>query len=226
MRILAVETATLAGSVALLDGDRIVGESLLDVALTHSERLMAMVDRLLADCGWDAARLEGLAVSIGPGSFTGLRVGVATVKGLALALEIPIAAVPTLDGLAANLPFAAAPVCPLLDARKNEVYLSLYEWGGAEMERRWDYLALAPRAAAERLTGPVIVVGDGVASCLPFLDRLGAGLGVAPPSHSRPFAAVIGRLGLGRLRDGLAVPAESLAPLYVRPSEAELAARR
>ncbi len=226
MRILAVETATLAGSAALLEGRQVIGQSLLDVALTHSERLITMVDRLLKDCGWDVAGLEALAVSIGPGSFTGLRVGIATVKGLALALGLPVAPVPTLDALASNLPFADAPVCPLLDARKGEVYLSLYRWNEDRMEREWDYLALPPRAAAERLRPPVIVVGDGVAACLPFLSHLGAGLRVAPASHSAPSAAVVGQLGRGVLGSGHAVAAEVLAPLYLRPSEAELKAGR
>lgn len=226
MRILALETATLAGSAALLEGGQVIGQSLLDVALTHSERLITMVDRLLKDCRWDVAGLEALAVSIGPGSFTGLRVGIATAKGLALALGLPVAPVPTLDALASNLPFAEAPVCPLLDARKGEVYLSLYRWNEDRMERRWDYLALPPRAAAERLRSPVIVVGDGVAACLPFLSHLGAGLRVAPASHSVPSAAVVGQLGRGVLESGCAVAAEVLAPLYLRPSEAELKARR
>ncbi len=226
MRILAVETSTLAGSAALLEGGQVIGQSLLDVALTHSERLITMVDRLLKDCGWDVAGLEALAVSIGPGSFTGLRVGIATVKGLALALGLPVAPVPTLDALASNLPFADAPVCPLLDARKGEVYLSLYRWNEDRMERQWDYLALPPRAAAERLRPPVIVVGDGVAACLPFLSHLGAGLRVAPASHSAPSAAVVGQLGRGVLGSGHAVAAEVLAPLYLRPSEAELKAGR
>ena len=226
MRILALETATLAGSAALLEGDRVIGLSLLDIALTHSERLMAMVDRLLQDCGWDIAHVEALALSIGPGSFTGLRVGVATVKGLALALGLPVAPVPTLDALAGNLPFADAPVCPLLDARKGEVYLSLYRWCGGRMERQWDYLALSPRAAAERLEPPVIVLGDGVAACLPFLSHLGAGLRVAPASHAAPSAALVGLLGHAMLASGDTVAAESLEPLYLRPSEAELKARR
>ncbi|MGH7386409.1 MAG: tRNA (adenosine(37)-N6)-threonylcarbamoyltransferase complex dimerization subunit type 1 TsaB, partial [Candidatus Rokuibacteriota bacterium] len=126
MRLLALETATLAGGAALLDDGRLVGEIRLNIALTHSERLMAVVDRLLQDCGGDARSLDALAVSVGPGSFTGLRVGAATAKGLALALEIPVAPVPTLDALAATLPFADAPVCPLLDARKGEVYCCLY----------------------------------------------------------------------------------------------------
>ncbi len=226
MRILAVETATLAGSAALLEGGQVIGQSMLDIQLTHSERLMAMVDRLLRDCGWEVAELEALAVSIGPGSFTGLRVGIATVKGLGMALGVPVAPVPTLDALASNLPFADAPVCPLLDARKGEVYLSLYRWNGDRMERRWDYLALSPRAAVERLEPPVILAGDGVAACRPFLSRLGAGCRVAPAFHALPSAAVVGWLAHGMLESGGAVAAESLGPLYLRPSEAELKARR
>jgi tRNA threonylcarbamoyladenosine biosynthesis protein TsaB len=226
MRMLAVETSTMTGSAALVDGDRIVGESILDVALTHSERLMAMVDRLLQDCGWTADGLEALAVSIGPGSFTGVRVGVATVKGLALALDLPIAAVPTLDALASNLPFANAPVCPILDARKSEVYLSLYRTADGHPQRLWDYLALPPEDAAQRLTAPVIVLGDGVASCLPYLARLGDGLRVASPAHSRPSAAAVGQLGHAMLSAGQTVPVDALCPMYLRPSEAELGARR
>src|SRR5882724_976537 len=195
MKILALESATLAGGAALLDGDRLVGETTVSIALTHSERMMVVVDRLLTDCGWSATELEGLAVSVGPGSFTGLRVGIATVKGLALALGLPVAPVPTLDALAATLPFADAPVCPLLDARKGEIYCSLYRWSGVEMVRVWDYLALPPAEAAARLEAPVIVVGDGVAACRPHLARLGAGLREAPPAQSLPSPAVVGALG-------------------------------
>ena len=226
MRILALETATLAGSVALLDGSRVVGESLLDIALTHSERLMAMVDRLLKDCGWSVSALDGLAVSIGPGSFTGLRIGIATAKGLALALGLPVAAVPTLDALAWNLPFAGTPVCPLLDARKGEVYLALYRWNTDRMERRSEYLALSPRAAAEGLIPPVIVVGDGVAACRPFLAALGAGLHVAPATAGTPSAAIVGRLGHAMLECEQAVDPDALVPMYLRPSEAERRAGR
>ena len=226
MRILAVETATLAGSAALLEGGQVIGETLLDIAVTHSERLMAMVDRLLRDCGWDVEKIDGLAVSIGPGSFTGLRVGIATVKGLALTLGLPVVPVPTLDALACNLPFADATVCPLLDARKGEVYCSLYRWREDRMERQCDYLALPPQMAAERLTPPVIVIGDGVPACLPFLSHLGAGVRVAPASHSAPSAAVVGLLGSTLLASGHTVAGDSLQPLYLRPSEAEIKARR
>lgn len=219
MRVLAVETSTLAGGVALLDEDRVVGEYVLDVRRTHGERLMVAVDRLLGDAGWVPADLGGLAVGIGPGSFTGLRVGLSTVKGLAMALGLPVAAVPTLDALAAALPYAALPVCPVLDARKGEVYCSLYHWEGGAMRRAWEYLALPPAALAARLDGPTILLGDGAPSI-----RSPHARAVVPPRRG-PAPACVGALGLERLRAGLTVPAADLRPLYLRPSEAELKRR-
>ena len=204
---------TLAGGAALLDGDRLVGETTVSIALTHSERLMVVVDRLLTDCGWSAKELEGLAVSIGPGSFTGLRVGIATVKGLALALGLPVAPVPTLDALAATLPFADAPVCPLLDARKGEVFCSLYRWRECE-------------AVAAKLVAPVIVLGDGVPACRPYLARMGGGVREAPPARRLPSPATVAQLGHAMLAAGHGIAAEAVTPLYLRPSEAELKARR
>jgi tRNA threonylcarbamoyladenosine biosynthesis protein TsaB len=219
MRVLAVETSSLAGGVALLDDGRLVAEYLLDVRVTHSERLMASVDRVLADAYWTPRELHGLAVAVGPGSFTGLRVAVSTVKGLALALGLPIAPVPTLDAMAAALPWAALPVCPVLDARKGEVYASLYRWDGAVMRRDWDYLALSPDAMAERLTEPVIVAGSGAPAIRSPHARL------LPPPYRLPSPACVGMLGLERLRRGEGVTAAALAPLYLRPSEAELKRR-
>jgi tRNA threonylcarbamoyladenosine biosynthesis protein TsaB len=216
MRVLAVETSTLAGGVALLDGERVVGEYRLDVSLTHSERLMAVIDRVLGDARWTVETLEGLAVSVGPGSFTGLRIGISAVKGLALALSVPIAAVPTLDAMAATLPFAALPVCPVLDARKNEVYASLYRWEGTSMRRVWEYLALAPGELAARLREPSILLGEGA----PLVRSPHARL--APPPARAPSPASVGALGLERLHRGETVAAAALVPLYLRPSEAEL----
>lgn len=227
MRILAVETSTLAGGAALLDGERLVGEYTLNIKATHSERLMVAVDRLLQDCGWTTADLEGMAVSIGPGSFTGLRIGVSAVKGLALALGIPVAGVPTLDALAATLPFAAHPVCPVLDARRGEVYASLYHWSDGAMRRDWEYLALSPAALCDRLDGPVIFVGDAVPSLGGFLEtRLGNNARFAPVGRRLPSPACVGVLGQARLLAGETVDPAALAPFYLRPSEAELKRRR
>src|SRR5256886_6258637 len=194
MKVLALESATLSGGAALVGGERLLGEVTLDVAVTHSERLMAAVDRLVADCGLAPHDLDGLAVSIGPGSFTGLRVGIAMAKGLGLALDLPIAAVPTLDALAGRLPFADAPVCPILDARKGEVYLSRYRWDGRAMVREWDYLALSPEAAAALLQPPAILLGDRIAACRPWLPRLGRGWPGAPPAPRMPSPALAAQL--------------------------------
>src|SRR5262249_17076608 len=216
MRVLPVETSSLAGGVALLDDGRLVAEYVLDVGVTHSERLMSAVDRVIADARWTPRELTGLAVAIGPGSFTGLRIAVSTVKGLALALDLPIAAVPTLDAMAAALPWAVLPVCPVLDARKGEGYASLYRWDGAAMRRQWDYLALAPEALGARLAEPTLVVGDGAAQIVSPHAR-------ALPSPWRlPSPACVGALGVERLSRADTVTAAALAPLYLRPSEAEL----
>jgi len=158
MRLLAVETSTLAGGVALLDGERLVAEYLLDVGIAHSERLMAAVDRVLSDARWTMRDLAGLAVAVGPGSFTGLRIAVSTVKGLALALGLPIAAVPTLDAMAAAVPWASLPVVAVLDARKGEVYAARYHWEDGAMRRDWEYAALAPEALALRLSEPTLLI--------------------------------------------------------------------
>src|SRR3990170_818071 len=210
MRVLAVETSTLAGGAALLDGERVVGQYLLDVRVTHSERLLVAVDRLLEDAGWRPAHLEGLAASGGPGSFTGLRIGLGTVKGLALALAIPVAAVPTLDAMAAALPWATLPVCPVLDARKGEVYAALYRWDGAGMRREGDYLALAPDALAARLPEPTLVLRGGAG--------IAGGGGPPPPRPGRPGGppdrADGGARG-GRRPRPLAARAPRAAPLPV-----------
>lgn len=227
MKLLALETATPAGGAALLDGDRVVAEYTLNILATHSERLMAIVDRLLSDSGWEIDRLEGLAVSVGPGSFTGLRIGVSTAKGLAMALGIPVVAVPTLDALAHALPFTSDLICPILDAKKGEVYTSLYRWQGEHAVREWEYLALTPEALCRRLSGPVVFVGDAIA---PFGELLTAALGprarFAPPAHRLPSPARVALLGHSRLVAGQTVDPAALTPLYIRPSEAELRRRR
>lgn len=216
MRVLAIDTSTLAGGVALVDGERTVAEYVLDIRLTHSERLMPAIDRVMCDAGWTPRDLSGLAVAVGPGSFTGLRIGVSAVKGLALALALPIAAVPTLDALAAGLPGSALPVCPVVLARRDEVYASLYRWDGLAMRREWDYLALSPGQLVERLREPVMVVGEDVAAIASPFAR------PAPPWRCVPSPATVGHLGRERLRRGDVVSAADLVPLYVRPSQAEL----
>jgi tRNA threonylcarbamoyladenosine biosynthesis protein TsaB len=219
MRVLAIDSSGLAGGVALVEDERTVAEYVLDVRQTYSERLLPAIDRVMLDAGWAPADLTGLAVAVGPGSFTGLRVGISAIKGLALALSIPVAAVPTLDALAAGLAGSALPVCTVLVARRDELYACLYRWDGAGMRREWSYDALPPRELAERFREPVTVIGEGAAMVVSPLARM------ALPWQGRPSAAIIGHLGIGRLRVGDSVGADDLVPLYVRPSQAELRRR-
>jgi tRNA threonylcarbamoyladenosine biosynthesis protein TsaB len=219
MRVLAVETSTRAGGVALVDGDRLVAEYVLDVSITHSERLLAAIDGVVADARWTPRDLEGLAVSIGPGSFTGLRIGVSTVKGLAWALGLPIAAVPTLDAMAAAVPWTALPVCTVLEARRDEVYAAFYRRDGEGLRRESDYLALTPAALAAMLGAPTLVIGDAAGAIdSPHARRL-------PAPQRLPSPACVAVLGRERLRLGDTVGAAELVPFYLRPSQAELRRR-
>jgi tRNA threonylcarbamoyladenosine biosynthesis protein TsaB len=219
MRVLAVETSTLAGGVALLEGERLIAEYLLDVSVTHSERLLAAIDTVMADAGWMPPDLNGLAVAVGPGSFTGLRVGLSTVKGLSLALGIPVAAVPTLDAMAAAVPWTSLPVCPVIHARRNEVYAALYRRDGEGFARESDYLAVTPAELAARLTVPTLLVGDGAD------DVASAHARRLPPPRRVPSPACVAVLGRARLALGETVSAAELTPFYLRPSEAELRRR-
>ncbi len=127
-RLLLINTATPAGSIALTSGEQVVAELLLNLATPHSDRLLPGIDQLLHATGSTLAGLDALAVVVGPGSFTGLRVGVATAKGLALGAALPLVGISSLQTLACQVPGTTLPVCALLDARKQEVYAGLYQW--------------------------------------------------------------------------------------------------
>jgi tRNA threonylcarbamoyladenosine biosynthesis protein TsaB len=231
MRILAVETSTLTGAVAVLDSGVVVAESRVSIAVTHGERLMAAIDGVIRAARWELADIEGFAVAQGPGSFTGLRIGLSTVKALAFASGKPVVGVPTLEALAWRLPYCAYPVCPILDAKKNEVYAALYRTLEGDLQVLEAPRAVAPATLAEGLrvtvTGPVVFMGDAVAPFAPVLvDVLGTRARLAPADLRLPSAVTVGELGAQVLRSGEAMDLASLVPLYLRPSEAEIARER
>src|SRR5262249_53696050 len=230
VRVLAVETSTLTGAAALLEGDTVVAECRLSVALTHSERLLPAVDHLLRTAGRLLAAGDALAVAVRPGSFTGLRIGVSTMKSLAYATGKPLVGVPTLDALAWTLPFATHPVCPILDAKKGEVYAALYRTGGGRLERLWDYQAVAPERLAAGRGGPARRWFPGARAPprpRPRPPRPAAGARGGPPRATgrrwAPPAAGRGRAPLG---GGESPAPAALTPLYLRRSEAELGRER
>lgn len=222
--VLAIETSGLCGSVALVSGQGCLGEYSLNSRLTHSRRLLAGIDWLLgeAEFGWE--RIGGIAVSLGPGSFTGLRIGLSTAKGLVMAAGAPLLGVSALDGLAAQFAHAAVPVCPVLDARKKEVYAAFFRNGPEGMlERTSDYMVLPPAALAAMISGPTLLVGDGATLYEElWRERLG-GQALFPPAQIYfPRAAAIGLLALEKLARGEVLDPAAAVPIYIRPSEAEL----
>jgi len=223
MLVLGVETSTMQGGVALVGGDRLVSEYLLNVEATHSERLLPAIDRMLCEAGVGLDAISGIAVSIGPGSFTGLRIGLSTVKGLAYATGLPVVGVPTLEAMAWTVPFAAEQVCPVLDARKHEVYAALFRYERGVLVRLMADAALAPEALCSKIRKPTLFLGDGLPVYGELFRRLLGDRMLVPPLPSRGARpACVAELGRHRLLRGERDSADSLVPRYLRPSEAEL----
>lgn len=222
--ILAVENSGLCGSVALVSGTHCIAEQSLLSKLTHSRRLLATLDRVMTECQVSWEQIDAIAISLGPGSFTGLRIGLSTVKGLALATGIPLIGVPTLDGLASQFTFTAMPVCPILDARKNEVYTALYQPDAkGALQRRSDYLVISAAELAAQISAPTIFTGDGITAHGALLrEKLGELAVFAPEQLYFARAASIGLLALSSWREQQFLDPAGCIPLYVRASDAEL----
>jgi tRNA threonylcarbamoyladenosine biosynthesis protein TsaB len=223
MKLLTIDTSTTACSVALTRDGALVSEYLVCQGKTLSSRLIDAVDLLLREAGLTPIELDGFGVALGPGSFTGLRVGIATVKGLALATGKPVAGFSSLAMLAMNLPWATYPVCPMYDARKKEVYAGLYECRDAPRPLSPDCV-LPPEAFLDRITGPVIFVGEGAVRYRDvIINRLGDRALLAPATADFPRASAGAVLAAAAFGRGDTVSPELLLPVYIRPSEAEIA---
>jgi len=223
MIVLGVETATRVGSVAIVNDEGIIGECTLNVSLNHSERLLPLIDQLLKNTDMPFSRIDGLVVSLGPGSFTGLRIGISTIKGLSLASEKPIVGISTLDGLAHNYPFAETLVCPMLDARKKEVFAALYRWNASgELRKITSDLAISPQKLLQKINERVLFLGDGSRIYESLIKEfLGTKALFASPYLRHPRAATIACLGLEELKKGNILAINTVTPRYIRPSDAE-----
>lgn len=227
MNILAIDTSTSLASIAIAVDGRIAAESLVNTNRTLSARLMPEIERLLSTAGLEIADIDLFASSIGPGSFTGVRGGVATIQGLALAVGKPCAGFSSLAMLAMNFSLSTTLVCPMLDARKSEAYAALYDCSSPIPAPRITDCVLPPAALLDRIaavTGdPVIFVGDG-AVCYhdQIAERLGDQAIFAPfPLHS-PHAANGVLLALDAFRQGELLEPSQLLPVYLRASDAEM----
>ena len=224
MKVLAVETATAWQSVALLDGERVLARCDQDAAGSHARLLLPAIDRLFSTAGLVPAKLDGLIVSIGPGSFTALRVGLATVLGIRTVTQLPLVVVPTLEGMAWNLRNAPDPLCPVITCRRGEVYWALFQWRGAEhLDRLMSEQVGTPEILGKQLSGRMVLYGEGWEAEKAAIQASAAQSAViieAAP-QMRPSAVSVGLAGLVRLARGERAGL-GFSPLYVQRPEAEL----
>ena len=221
MLILAFETSAKAGSVALHDGTCLLGESYCNTGLTHSQTLMTMAEDLLKSCGKTPQDVTAVAVAAGPGSFTGVRIGVAAAKGFAWGKQIPCYGVSTLEAMALGLGLQEGYVLPVMDARREQVYNGLFYVEKGQLQRSCPDRAISLSALAEEikmLEGPIFLVGDGSILCYNTLKEQIPGL-VLPPEHRmHQRAAGVALAALQNPGDG---DGNALTPNYLRLSQAE-----
>lgn len=232
MKIIAIDSSGLTASVAIVEDDTLVGEYNVQYKKTHSQTLLPMLDELKRMVELDLSTVDAIALAAGPGSFTGLRIGSATAKGLGLAMNVPLVEIPTLDGLACNLYGTDKLICPVMDARRNQVYTGLYEFRkdnaspfAYQLATLLSGCAVSIDEIAEKcndLGREVIFLGDGVPV---FEARLGELLkvpyGFAPAHMNRQRAAAFAFLAFRYLKEGKCVSAREHTPMYLRMSQAE-----
>lgn len=229
MKILAVDSSGLVASVAVVEEDILLAEYTMNYKKTHSQTLLPMLNEVKQMIDLDLNSVDAIAVASGPGSFTGLRIGSATVKGLGLALDKPIVEVPTLEGLAYNLCGTTHLVCPMMDARRNQVYTGIYAF---ETEGTvWRMKTIKEQCAVDvseildvcnELGQPVVFLGDGVPVYKEQIAEIcKIPYSFAPAGMNRQRAASVGTLGVIYAKQGKLVTAAAHEPEYLRKSQAE-----
>lgn len=223
MKVLGVDTSTMTAGVGIIEEDEVLVDLKFDVKITYSEILMPTVDLALKTVGFKINDLDGFAISIGPGSFTGLRIGLSTIKGLCLASGKPLASVPSLDALASLSLYCQYPVAPLLDAKKDQVYAAIYDTSEGKLKRETKYLVTEIQNLVKKISKKTLFVGPGARLYQKeLIDLLGEKACFATGEQSTPSGASVARIGLNKLAAGQKEDITDLEPLYIRMSEAEL----
>ena len=224
MRILALDSSGLVATVAIVEDDQTIAEYTVNYKKTHSQTLLPMLDEIVKMTEFDLDTIDAIAVAGGPGSFTGLRIGSATAKGLGFALNKPLIHVPTVDGMAYNLFGCTGLICPMMDARRNQVYTGIYRFE-QEFEIVEEQMAIAVQELIEKLNAygeKVTFLGDGVPV---YAKQLEEGLKVpysfAPAHVNRQSAAAVGTLGMRYFAEDKTETAREHQPDYLRVSQAE-----
>ncbi len=226
MIILSIDSSTPVAGIAVSDGMQLLGEITLNTKNTHSEKLMPLVKHLLDELGLSVNNLDAIAVTQGPGSFTGLRIGMATAKGLAQGAGKKLIAVPTLDCLAQNLLHYPGIICPIMNAQKKQVYTAIYRSGREKLERLSDYQAIAVEQLAaqlKELNEDIWFVGDGTAAFADvFRELLGDACRFADGHNILPRAGALAMLAAERAEQEQFDDLYQAELIYIRKSEAEV----
>jgi tRNA threonylcarbamoyladenosine biosynthesis protein TsaB len=221
MKILAVNTATPSCGVAVVDEETVSAHAVINSRETHARQLLPLIDETLKTCRLTVSDLDGFAAVRGPGSFTGLRIGISTIKGLAAACDKPLAGISSLDALAYPFSDCACSICAMIDARKNQVYACWYRYMNNRLEKLMAEEVLAPETAAGRFGGPCLFIGTGAEAYRTVIEKIaGKDARFALPFQNDIRPEVVAHMGLRRLRENDPDPPESFAPVYIRPPDA------
>ena len=224
MKILALETSAKAVSAAVTENGKVLCSGYQDTGLTHSRTLMPIVEHILKNTDLSMADMDVIAVSAGPGSFTGIRIGVSAAKGLAFAADKPAVGVSTLAAMARNVAFVDGLIVCAMDARRSQVYNALFEAKDGTLTRLTEDRAIALAELAEELKDdprPKTVVGDGGRLCFDFLQNAGIACRLAPPYLLMQNAASVALEAEALAAEGKLVSSQELEPVYLRPAQAE-----
>jgi tRNA threonylcarbamoyladenosine biosynthesis protein TsaB len=223
MRILAVDTATTSCSVAIVDKTSLLSEFTIDREETHSKHLMDMIKAVLRMAGLNFSDLDGFAVTRGPGSFTGLRIGLSTIKGLAVASEKPVVGVSSLEALAFQVSYSRDLICPILDARKGEVYFSRYKFLNGHLKKQTKERVASPDKAIDDLNESCLFVGNGALLYKEMiLEKMGGLASIAPMIQNTIRASTMAYLSMANFEKNDTDDIEKIMPYYIRKSDAEL----
>ena len=220
MKVVGIETSGSIGSVAVCDGNTVVGRHTFGKASNHGKEIVSSLEAIFNEVKWKPEDIDLIAVSIGPGSYTGLRIGVTCAKTLAYGLGKPVIDVPTLDVLAGNIKDDVKHICPVIDAKRKRVYACIYSRNNSKNKRTTDFLIITPGELKDILPESTLIFGDGVA---PYKEIF-AQMKVTIIEDEKPGIAEavnVARLGLERYEQGERCEINALVPLYLRKSEAE-----
>jgi len=223
MILLSADTSSSRFSIALLRGGSTIAFFESESINRHSSDLLPQIDRLLKEALCDMSDVDGFCIGLGPGSFTGLRVGVTTIRGLAMALKKPIVGVPSIDALAYNVNSAKGQVCVIIDARQGKVYGRIYSNSEKGLRADGDILLLPIRDILAKIKKNTLFLGDAIGLYRKIIEEdMRLSIEFAPEALWYPKAQVIGRLGFNRLKASKVANVMTLAPLYIYPRECQI----